>query len=139
MQFPRQRHRPNEDERILPLTNVIFLLLIFFMLVGRLSSPDALTIQPPHSLSETPAQTAGLLVQINSNGHIALDGDPVAAEQLQSAVQAYLSAHPNGNTVRLKADGLVNASRVVAVMRVLKQAGVERLRLLTMPLEHADR
>lgn len=137
MQFPRHRHRPNEDERILPLTNVIFLLLIFFMLVGRLSSPDAFTIKPPHSVSETPAQGAGLLVQIDHHGQIALDDESIAPAELEAAVRDYLSGHPDDDEVRLKADGLVNASRVVAVMRVLKQAGVEHLRLLTTPEEQA--
>lgn len=133
MHFPRHRHRPNEDERILPLTNVIFLLLIFFMLVGHLSSTDTLAIQPPHSVSDTAAERNGLLIQVNADGAIALDGTPIRPAALKMAVHAYLQSHPNGTGIRLKADGLVDAARVVAVMRVLKQAGAERLRLLTRP------
>lgn len=135
MHFPRQRHRPNEDDRILPLTNVIFLLLIFFMLVGHLSSTDKLAIQPPHSSSDTPAHNTGLLVQVNAQGALALGGNPVQPARLKTAVHNYMQTHPDGK-VRLKADGLVDAARVVAVMRVLRAAGVEHLRLLTRPVTH---
>ena len=44
----KSRPRPGEDERILPLINVVFLLLIFFMLAGRLavSDPFAADVSP---------------------------------------------------------------------------------------------
>lgn len=136
MQFSRRRRRPdNEDERILPLTNVIFLLLIFFMLVGHLANPDVLAIQPPHSVSSNPAERTGLLVQVNAEGLIALEGEPVSPRKLKARVEHYLAEHPSGKGIRLKADGLVDAARVVAVMRVLREAGVEQLRLLTIPVQ----
>lgn len=135
MQFSRQRHRPNEDDRILPLTNVVFLLLIFFMLAGQLSSPNALSIQPPHSISKTPAGSVGLLIKINTDGAIMLDGRPVAADRLESTVAHYLTKHPQA-PIRLKADGLTDASRVVAIMTLLREAGVKQLRLLTAEVKH---
>lgn len=133
MQFPRHRHKPNEDDRILPLTNIIFLLLIFFMLVGHLSNPNALTIKPPRSVSESPAESTGLLVQVNADGMIALEGESVSAKTLKSTVNDYVAKHPEGNGIRLKADGLVDAARVVAVMRVLRKAGADKVRLMTLP------
>src|SRR5699024_12400104 len=45
MQFPRNRRHSDEDERILPLTNVIFLLRIVLLLVARLSSSDGIDNQ----------------------------------------------------------------------------------------------
>lgn len=137
MKFPRQHHRPNEDERILPLTNVIFLLIIFFMLAGQLSNPDAMAIQPPRSVSESAAQHNGLLVEVTSEGRIALNGKAVTPEALKARVQDYLVKNSQQKSVgiRLKADALVDAARVVAVMSLLRKAGVQRLRLLTLPVQ----
>ena len=134
MQFSRQRHHRNADEGILPLTNVIFLLMIFFMLAGQLANPDAFSIQPPQSVSQTPASHDGLLVQINTDGVIAVAGSPVAPANLVPFVQDYLGVHPDA-PIQLKADGLTDASRVVAVMTRLREAGVEHLRLLTTEAE----
>lgn len=130
MRFPRSRPTPSEDERILPLTNVVFLLLIFFMLIGRLATPAAFSVDLPESQSKRPAQTSGLLVQIAANGRLALDGVPTTGSALQAVVARRLQANPR-QPIRLQADSAVAASRVVTVMQRLRAAGAERLRLLT--------
>lgn len=127
---PQPRKR-NDDEGILPLTNVIFLLIIFFMLVGSLANPDALAIQPPRSTSEAAAGNVGLLVQISTDGVIVVNETVVDGDQLETTVGDFLLQHPNA-PIQLKADGLTNASRVIAVMAELRDAGVEHIRLLTM-------
>ena len=47
-----------DDERLLPLINVVFLLLVYFMLAGALSSPAAFRVDPPKS-SEAGSADAG--------------------------------------------------------------------------------
>jgi biopolymer transport protein ExbD len=135
MKFSR-RHRPrgNGDESVLPLTNVVFLLLIFFMLAGRLASPEAFEIQPPVSTSEAQARRDGLEIQLAANGEIALDGKPVDLKTLERRVGEQIEANP-GLALRLKADGAGDATRVVAVMQVLRDAGGEKLRLITIAPE----
>lgn len=132
MRFSR-RHRPrgNGDESILPLTNVVFLLLIFFMLAGTLSSPDAFDIKPPISASEAHARRDGLEIQVASNGQIAVDGAAVELDALADRAREALESDP-GLALRLKADGAGDATRVVAVMQALREAGAERLRLITI-------
>ncbi|MES1939091.1 biopolymer transport protein ExbD/TolR [Salinisphaera sp. T5B8] len=135
MHFPRsQRSRVNGDDSILPLTNVVFLLLIFFMLAGRLASPEAFDIQPPVSTSEAQARRDGLEIQIAASGDIAVDGQPIDLDALQERVANDLKADP-ALAIRLKADGEGDATRVVAVMQVLRDAGAEKLRLITLAPE----
>lgn len=135
MQFQRhQRIRGNGDESILPLTNVVFLLLIFFMLAGRLASPEAFDIQPPVSSSEAQARRDGLEIQVASNGQIALDGETLDLAALEARVASELASQP-GLALRLKADAGGEATRVVAVMQALRAAGGERVRLITLTPE----
>ncbi|RMD63105.1 MAG: biopolymer transporter ExbD [Alphaproteobacteria bacterium] len=131
IQPPRPRTR-NEEERILPLINVVFLLLIFFMLAGRLAASDPFEITPPRSASEGPAETKELLVLVGADGQLALDGVVMEEGPLKAAVSDRLVGAGTPR-VRLKADGRAEATRVVAVMELLREAGVERLRLLTVP------
>ncbi|WP_349369053.1 biopolymer transporter ExbD [Salinarimonas sp.] len=126
---PRPR---NDEERVLPLINVVFLLLIFFMLAGRLATSDPFEIAPPRSASEGPAETGDLLVLVGADGELALDGARVEEAALRAAVAERLAGDAEAQ-VRLKADGRAEATAVVAVMELLREAGVERLRLLTVP------
>lgn len=130
MHFPRSKRKRDDDERILPLVNIVFLLLIFFMLVGRLAAPDPFAIEPPKSASDNPAQPSGVIVHVGVGERLALGGDPISMAGLQAQVAQRLQGAPD-TPVRLMADDSVAATRVVTIMQRLRAAGVERLRLLT--------
>ena len=128
----RPRRRTSEDDRILPLINVVFLLLIFFMVAGRLAASDPFAIEPPASGSEGAAEPRDLVVLLGADGRLALDGQEMAKAALAAAVAQRLAA-AGGLPVRHKAGGRTEADAVVAVMELLREAGVERLQLLTVP------
>jgi len=117
----------SEDDRILPLINVVFLLLIFFMVAGRLAVADPFRVEPPRS-ADGAADDRGLAVLlIAADGRMALDGEPVEP----GALAAIVGKRRPGD-VGIKADAAVEAGRVVAALRTLRAAGVERVRLLTV-------
>ena len=130
MRFAHSRRR-NEDERILPLINVVFLLLIFFMLAGRFSASDPFEVEPPRSVSQGAATERDILVLVGADGRLALDGEIIEAAALGAAVADRLSPDKEMR-LWLKADGSAEATRVVEVMELLRAAGAERLRLLTV-------
>lgn len=131
MRFSKHHHSSNSDNAVLPLTNIVFLLLIFFMLAGRLAAPQAFDITPPHSVSDANAQNRGIEVELAPKGKLALEGKPIAMKDLGAQVHARLKNQPN-LPLRLKADGRDDASRVVAVMHILHRAGAHELRLITI-------
>ena len=136
MQFERTRTKADHEERILPLINVVFLLLIFFMLAGRLAASDPFQVEPARSASEGLAERPEMLVLVGADGRLALDGAVTDEVGLKAAVAARMpkgEGVANGVRVRLKADGRTQAVRVVTVMELLREAGVERLNLLTVP------
>lgn len=130
MRFSTSRHRPKDDYSLLPLTNVVFLLMIFFLLIGRIGTPGALSIKPPESTSDTALSSSTLRIEIAANGQIAVEGEPVRIEQLADTVRSYRTGAA-GQPVRLKADGHMEATRVVHVMQILHRTGIEKLRLVT--------
>ena len=131
MRFAPSRPR-NDEERVLPLINVVFLLLIFFMLAGKLSTFDPFKVAPPRSLSQGQAEMQDAVVLVAADGRLALDGVIMAESALKAAL-AERMAGADAPRVRLKADGRAEAAGVVAVMELLREAGVERLKLLTLP------
>ena len=130
MRFQSPRPR-SDEERILPLINVVFLLLIFFMLAGRLAATDPFPVKPPASASDGEAGVRDLVVLVAADGRVAVDGEPVAPEALGDVLTARL-ARDGATRVQLKGDARAEAVHVVAIMEQLRDAGVERLRLLTV-------
>lgn len=131
MRFETSRAK-SDEERVLPLINVVFLLLIFIMLAGRLATLDPFRIDPPRSASDAAAQQRELTVLIGAKGRLALDGQVMDRAQIRSAV-ARRASRDGSLRVLVRADGRAEAIRVIAVMELLREAGVENLNLLTLP------
>lgn len=129
MRFDPPRPR-SDEERILPLINIVFLLLIFFMVAGKLAASDPLEINPPQSALESEAGLRELLVLLDAEGRLALDGEVMDESALKAALQKRLSG--DQMRIRLKADGRAEATRVVALMELLQDAGAEKVKLLTV-------
>jgi biopolymer transport protein ExbD len=133
MQFQRRRKKLDSEERILPLINVVFLLLIFFMLAGHLAASDLFRVDPPRSeaAAEETAEAqppAEVVLLFAADGHLAVDGAPIDRDDLAAAMSRRLAESPQAKVV-LKADGGAEASAVVALMESLRDAGVTDLQL----------
>lgn len=130
---------PVEESRtelsVVPLVNVVFLLLVFFMLVGQITSPEPLEVDPPVSeigTEETPGTAKVLLTR---DGRVAVDGVVLAEADLTGRVADMLADRP-ATTFQIKADADTDAVRLIRIMERLRSGGVEKLTLLT-ELKHS--
>lgn len=99
------------DLGILPLINVVFLLLMFFMIAGTISSQDR-SLELPTSSSEEAQARNGIQLEIIESGVVLLNGENIATEihtQLQQAFRSSESTEQQGLVVRISKDLEVGA------------------------------
>ena len=123
-----------EGDPILPMINVVFLLLIFFMLAGSLTRIDALDVEPPTSQSELLDVDQDSVVLVSADGRLAMGDSELDDLDMQLKVLDFLDKYP-GSVIRLKADGRVEAGRVIEVMELLSNVGVSEVVMLTLEPE----
>lgn len=112
------------------LTDIIFLLLIFFMLTSTLVSPNALNLILPSSSSQTLApQTVS--VSINKNKEYYVGTRKVPLSQVRSVIQTQLATIDNP-TIVLNADKSVPIENVVEVMNIANDLKIQLI-LATKP------
>lgn len=125
---------PPEDHRIevtvVPMVNVVFLLLIFFMLVGRIVPSSELEVSPPISRSGQAQSGEPVRIIVPADGHIVIGEKETDIAALDAAVAAILDSDPE-RQFQLKADAALEANRLIYIMEILRQAGVRELTLLT--------
>ncbi len=80
----KKRSKVSAEFSMSSLTDIIFLLLIFFMLTSNFVKIDPFDL--PESNSKTVAPT-NLVVQIEKNGRVKLNGRPTSLNKLYSAVR----------------------------------------------------
>ena len=131
-------HPPTENHRtevtIVPMVNVVFLLLIFFMLVGRIAPNDSLDISLPVSSSGQARSDDLTHIVIAADGRMVLDGNELDMSALIGVVTDKVT-EDSTTRFELKADAKLEANRLILVMEVLRQAGVQELALVT---EHSE-
>ena len=114
---------------MLPLINVVFLLLIFFMLAGQFASEGPFPIRPTESQSETEPGAQDLIVVVGPDGTILADERPVSLDDLP----VLLAAQADGPSIAwLKSDAGAEAVHVIDVMQAIRDAGIAEVRLLTV-------
>ncbi len=131
MRFEEPR-KDDSEARILPLINVVFLLLIFFMVAGSLSVTEPFDVTAPDSISETAREPVSMSILLGPDGQLALDGEVMPEAALLEQLKTRLATDP-ALRIQLKADAQTAGNRVVLLMEGLREAGAERLRLLTLP------
>ncbi|MCC5853822.1 MAG: biopolymer transporter ExbD [Alkalimonas sp.] len=133
MHFPEPR--PDQTEaRILPLINVVFLLLIFFMIAGSLTVSEPFEVLPPSSASEGVHEQDSVLILLGRDGQLALDHDSTSEAELLRRLEVRLTAEP-GLLITLKADGQLPGNQLVRFTQALHGIGVQKLHLLTEPVD----
>jgi biopolymer transport protein ExbD len=132
MIVPLPRRQRASEENVLPLINIVFLLLIFFMIAGALSASAPFELDPPATAhgDRAPAPTAG--VAIGADGRIAFAGETVALSALADRAGRWREAHGGEEPLTLRADARTESERLLAVIGALREGGVERVRILAV-------
>ncbi|MEL7316137.1 MAG: biopolymer transporter ExbD [Cyanobacteria bacterium P01_A01_bin.123] len=128
----------NESEEefeinILPMIDVIFAILAFFILSTLfLTRTEGLSVNLPDAESATPRQQADFTVTVTAAGEITLDQDPMELAELQSAVQGALEPG-QAAVVTIQADEQAYHGQVIAVMDELRPLEDVQLGIATEP------
>lgn len=130
MKIPSPTEENPPELSVVPLVNIVFLLLIFFMLVGRISTPEPLDIEPPRSISGQEDTGSTVTVLLTRDGQIAVDRVVLPESGLSERAAGILTEQPAAE-FQIKADARVDAVRMIRVMESLRAAGVESLTLVT--------
>jgi biopolymer transport protein ExbD len=104
-----------------PLIDMVFLLLIFFVLSSHFVSHQGLKVKLPQAAHAEPQKNEDVTVTIDKDGPILLDGKRVPLEDLKGAIQSGL-AGARSKTVVIKADEGVPLGLAVKIMDIAKDA-----------------
>lgn len=126
----------NDDPRIelVPLIDVIFCILTFFLLAGlQVARQQAISVDIPKAASGAPAARELLMVSLNDAGQLFLEQQPMLVPgQLIESVKQYRQARPNSSIV-LYASKQVSYNKVVEVLDALRGVAGDRVALATLP------
>lgn len=117
---------------ITSLIDVIFILLIFFM-VSTQFKRSSLPLDLPQSEDTTQEQTTAKVLAVTANA-MELDGNAVTLEALQSTLTALYERNPE-LALSLECERTVDFERIVQILTKIQAAGISRIGIVHDPLD----
>jgi len=133
MNFRAQRYRET-DVNITPLIDVVFLLLIFFMVSTTFEHESEITVALPEASAEQLQTREDLiLVHIDANEQVYIGAEPLAGAGV-AAISAALreqAGETGAMPVVIRADAAVSHQAVIEVMDAARQSGLVNIAFAT--------
>jgi len=117
------------EVNLTPMLDVVFIMLIFFIVTTSFVKESGVEIQRPESSAASPQPDAQLMVAITPEGAVWVDGRPVDAHRVGEEVAALVSG--DGGVV-IQADREATTGLLIEVMDRLRKAGVEQVAVAAM-------
>lgn len=120
---PERRSR----ESVVPMINVVFLLLIFFLISARLAPPDPIEVTPPEAEAGRRDGTGDIL-------YVSAGGDLAYGLARADAVFPALSDRTGDAPLAIRADAALPADEFAALLTRLEAAGITDIAVMAAPV-----
>ena len=127
------KNRLMSDINVTPFVDVMLVLLIIFMVTAPMMSQGVSVSLPEATSKPLPTETEPLIITINKNNQIFINDYQVTLDFLQEKLSKIIESRQNRD-VYLRADRNISYGMVVRVMSEIKEAGVEKLGMVTEPI-----
>lgn len=115
---------------IAPLIDIVFILLIFFLVTTTFVRDTGVEVTRPQATATKSLESNSLRVSVTSNGHLYTDGHRVSLEEFRTKVSAFV-ARERERTVVVIPDGDLPSKRLVEVMDAARLGGAKDIAVAT--------
>lgn len=119
----RKTYRADAEVFTEALNDILFILLMFFLIVSTLANPNVIKLSQPKSQGDTKAKQ-NVVVSIDANTQFYVGTTPVSFDSLKATLAPVIAKEKTDvPTIVINADKSVDIDAVVSVMRVAKELG----------------
>lgn len=124
----------NREINLVPLINVIFMLLIFFLTAGSIQKFEIIQVDLPLADSGKVLDEGHVVIVLGKYNEILLNDELIDVKDLQTKAGKLLKDNPR-KIISLKADAKLEAKKVIDVMNLLREVGGQNLSLVTQSVK----
>ena len=128
----RRKLRAHTEVHTGPLNDILFILLLFFLIAATLANPNVIKLSQPKAKSDTKAKQT-VVVSIDANKTYFVGTTKVVGDSaMKTALLPLIQREENDPTVVINADKTVPLEYVVGVMRIARELGAKTVLAVDM-------
>lgn len=118
-----QEQEESEEINMTPMLDVVFILLIFFIVTASFVKEAGIEVNRPEAATAVKKERANILVAISDKGEIWINKRRVDVRAVQANIERLKAENPQG-TVVIQADKKATTDILIKVMDSARAAGV---------------
>jgi biopolymer transport protein ExbD len=126
IRYSRQRRTKAVEINMAPLIDMIFILLIFFLVTTSFVKESGVEVNRPSAQTAETKEKANLMLGITDAGRIFVEGKSIDIRSLRSYMERYLMETPKGSVV-IVADKSSQTGTLIQALDACRLAGVKNI------------
>ncbi|MDE3235958.1 MAG: biopolymer transporter ExbD [Bacteroidota bacterium] len=118
----RSRLRAHPEMHTGALNDILFILLLFFLIVSTLANPNVIKVSNPKAKSDTKAKQT-VVITVDKNQQIYIGQKAIPFEQLEFELKEFLAKETDKPSVVINGDSTSHLGTAIKVMQVIKKLG----------------
>jgi len=118
----RKRLRTHPEMHTGALNDILFILLLFFLIVSTLANPNVIKVSNPKAKSDTKSKQT-VVVTVDKDQNLYIGSQRTTLEQLEPELKAFLSKETEKPSVVINGDSTSHLGTAIKVMQVIKKLG----------------
>lgn len=134
MKFTRGSREPLSEINVIPLVDIMLVLLIIFMITAPMLQHGMNIDLPKVTAKPLPSKENPQVINIDRDSSIRLNDKKIQVSDLKAHLQ-FLFANKSEKEIFLKASKDVPYGAVVRCMGIIREAGIDKINIVTLPAE----
>jgi biopolymer transport protein ExbD len=118
----RNRLRKHPEVHTGALNDILFILLLFFLIVSTLANPNVIKVSNPKAKSDTKSKQT-VVITVDKDQNLYLGQKKVSMEKLEVDLKTFLAKETSKPSVVINGDSTSHLGTAIKVMQVIKRLG----------------
>jgi biopolymer transport protein ExbD len=118
----RKRLRSQPEVHTGALNDILFILLLFFLIVSTLANPNVIKVSNPKAASDTKAKQT-VVVTVDKDQQIYIGSKAIGIDSLEAELSVFLAKETDKPSVVINGDSTSHLGTAIKVMQVIKKLG----------------
>ena len=118
----RKRFRNHPEVHTGALNDILFILLLFFLIVSTLANPNVIKVANPKARADTKAKQT-VVITVDKLQQIFIGAEKISMNELEAKLKTFLSKETDKPSVVINGDSTAHLGTAIQVMQIIKKLG----------------